>query len=287
MPHADAYSRNGIRHESLPLHLQLLSKHGYLTSSPLPATKHDEDANSSSLRRTGLCVERFLASLSRCSRASVMSESAKHFSLAVINRTNVLKDLLATPTPQSHPRTASFPPRGHPCTLIRLALPSVGRATWIASFVLWQRLMTHGLDSPVARGFIWRHSAASPQEPFACSFHRALLVSTAVCGCDAVLLESACTPVRGTGTATLRVPPTLCRALFPRASGRRLHVVHLDRAPWPCSTVEFALLAGPFLSRLLRVARARLRLVTPAAVAASLTRCLVVSGHHSTISAFC
>ena len=41
------------------------------------------------------------------------------------------------------------------------------------------------------------------------------------------------------------------------------------------------------LSRLLRVARARLRLVTPAAVAASLTRCLVVSGHHSTISAFC
>ena len=252
MPHADAYSRNGIRHESLPLYLQLLSKHGYLTSSPLPATKHDEDAT-----------------------------------LAVINRTNVLKDLLATPTPQSHPRTASFPPRGHPCTLIRLALPSVGRATWIASFVLWQRLMTHGLDSPVARGSIWRHSAASPQEPFACSFHRALLVSTAVCGWDAVLLESACTPVRGTGTATLRVPPTLCRALFPRASGRRLHVVHLDRAPWPCSTVEFALLARPFLSRLLRVARARLRLVTPAAVAASLTRCLVVSGHHSTISAFC
>ena len=91
MPHADAYSRNGIRHESLPLYLQLLSKHGYLTSSPLPATKHDEDAT-----------------------------------LAVINRTNVLKDLLATPTPQSHPRTASFPPRGHPCTLIRLALPSVG-----------------------------------------------------------------------------------------------------------------------------------------------------------------
>ena len=75
----------------------------------------------------------------------------------------------------------------------------------------------------------------------------------------------ACTPVRGTGAATLRVPPTLCRALFPRASGRRLHGVHLDRAPWP----------RPFPSRLLRVARARLRQVTPAAVAASLTRCLV------------
>ena len=96
----------------------------------------------------------------------------------------------------------------------------------------------------------------------------------------------ACTPVRGTGAATLRVPPTLCRALFPRASGRRLHGVHLDRAPWPCSAVEFAWLARPFPSRLLRVARARLRLVTPAAVAASLTRCLVVSGHHSNISAF-
>ena len=86
--------------------------------------------------------------------------------------------------------------------------------------------------------------------------------------------------VRGTGAATLRLLPTLCRALFPRAS------VHLDRAPWPCSAVEFAWLARPFPSRLLRVARARLRLVTPAVVAASLTRWLVVGGHHSTISAF-
>ena len=40
----------------------------------------------------------------------------------------------------------------------------------------------------------------------------------------------ACTPMRGTGAATLRVPPSLCRALLPRASGRRLHNVHLDRA---------------------------------------------------------
>ena len=59
--------------------------------SPLPPTEHDEDANSSHLGRTGLCVERFLASLFRCSRASAKSESAKHFSLAVINRTNVLE----------------------------------------------------------------------------------------------------------------------------------------------------------------------------------------------------
>ena len=41
--------------------------------------------------QAGLCVERFLASLFRCSRASAKSESAKHFSLAVTNRTNVLK----------------------------------------------------------------------------------------------------------------------------------------------------------------------------------------------------
>ena len=88
-----------------------------------------------------------------------------------------------------------------------------------------------------------------------------------------------CTPVRGTGAATLGAPPALWRALFPRASDRRLHGVHLDRAPWPCS-------ARPVPSRLLRVARARLRLVTPAAVAALLTKCLVVSGHHSNISAF-
>ena len=97
----------------------------------------------------------------------------------------------------------------------------------------------------------------------------------------------ACTPVRGNGAATLRVPPTLCRASFPRASGRRLHGVHLDRArvAFLCRRVRLVSLAVP--SRLLRVARARLRLVTPAAVAASLTRCLVVSGHHSTITAFC
>ena len=67
------------------------SSHRTFTSqgSPLPATKHD--ANSSSLGRTGLCVERFLASLFRCSRASAVSERAKHLSLPVINRTNVLK----------------------------------------------------------------------------------------------------------------------------------------------------------------------------------------------------
>ena len=59
--------------------------------SPLPATKHDEDPNSSFLGCTSLCVERFLASLFTCSRASTKSESAKHFSLAVINRTFVLK----------------------------------------------------------------------------------------------------------------------------------------------------------------------------------------------------
>ena len=61
------------------------------TCSELPATKHDENANSSSLGRTGFCVERFLASLFRCSRAYAKSESAIHLSLAVINRTNVLK----------------------------------------------------------------------------------------------------------------------------------------------------------------------------------------------------
>ena len=54
-------------------------------------TKHDEDANSPSLGRSALCLERFLASLFRCSSASAESESAKHFSLVVINRTNVLK----------------------------------------------------------------------------------------------------------------------------------------------------------------------------------------------------
>ena len=41
--------------------------------------------------RTGLCVERFLASLFRCSLASAKSEGAIQFSLAVINRTNVPK----------------------------------------------------------------------------------------------------------------------------------------------------------------------------------------------------
>ena len=46
---------------------------------------------SSSLGRTTLCGERFLSSLFRCSSASAKSKSAKHFSLAVINRTNVLK----------------------------------------------------------------------------------------------------------------------------------------------------------------------------------------------------
>ena len=66
-------------------------KHVHLTGSPLPATWHGEDANTSSLGRTGLCVEHFLTSLFRCSRASTKSGSAKHFSLAVINRTNVLK----------------------------------------------------------------------------------------------------------------------------------------------------------------------------------------------------
>ena len=60
-----------LRHEHT-----LLTKHVHLTCSPLPATKHDEDANSFSLGRTGLCVERFLASLFRCSSASVKSESA-------------------------------------------------------------------------------------------------------------------------------------------------------------------------------------------------------------------
>ena len=58
--------------------------------------------------------------------------------------------------------------------------------------------------------------------------------------------------MRGTGAATLREPPTLCRALFPRASGRRVHGVHLDRAPWPSSAVEFASSATPFSSRLCR-----------------------------------
>ena len=59
--------------------------------SPLPATEHDEDANSSALGRKVLCVERFIASLFRCCSASAKSQSAKHFSLAVISRTSVLK----------------------------------------------------------------------------------------------------------------------------------------------------------------------------------------------------
>ena len=77
----------------------------------------------------------------------------------------------------------------------------------------------------------------------------------------------ACTPVRA-------LAPQLCGyhlrcvgPCFQGLPGRRLHGVHLDRAPWPCSALEFAWLAGPFSSRLLCVARVRLRLVTPAAVA--------------------
>ena len=124
-----------------------------------------------------------------------------------------------------------------------------GRATWIASCVPRQRLTTHtfscGMSSLARllgavfaregthRGSVWRHSAASRQDLFACSFHRALLVSTAVCGWDVVLLES--------------VPALPCAALAPqpcgyherclgpcflRLSGRRLHGVHVDRAPW-------------------------------------------------------
>ena len=128
--------------------------------------------------------------------------------------------LLIIVSPQSHHRTASFPPRNHPCT--RTVCVLFSQSSSRLHSCVW-----------VGRGSLG---------------------------------VRACTPVRGTGAATLRVPPTLCRALFPRASGRRLHVVHLDRAPWPCSAVEFALLARPFSSRLLHVARARLRLVTPAAV---------------------
>ena len=107
-------------------------------------------------------------------------------------------------------------------------------------------------------------------------------VSTALCGWDVVLLESV--PALPCAAATLRVPPTLCTALFPRAF--RPTSARCSLAPWPCSAVEFAWLARPIPSRLLRVARARRRLVTLATVAASLTKCLVVSGHHSTISAF-
>ena len=42
-------------------------------------------------------------------------------------------------------------------------------------------------------------------------------------------------------------------ALFPRTSGRRLHVVHLDRVPWPFSAVEVTWFARPISCRLFRV----------------------------------
>ena len=99
------------------------------------------------------------------------------------------------------------------------------------------------------RGSVWRHSAASPQELFACPFHRALLVSTAVCGWDVVLFES--------------VPALPCAALAPQLcgyhlrcvgpcfqglSGRRLHGVHLDRAPWPYSCRSIVKSSSPSVS---------------------------------------
>ena len=70
-------------------------------------------------------------------------------------------------------------------------------------------------------------------------------------------------------------------ALFRRAFRPPSARCHWRRAPWPCSAAEDAWLYGPISSRLFRVAR--LQLVSPA-VAASLTSCLVVSGHHSTNS---
>ena len=180
----------------------------------------------------------------------------------------------------------------------------MGRATWIASCVLLttsddtRALLWHELSCLLAWSCVRprRHSSQLHLASLSCITTRTVCVlssqsSSRLHSCVWVGRGSfgvrACTPVRGSGAATLLVQPTLCKAFFPRASGRRLHCVHLDRAPWLCSAVEFAWLARPFPSRLLRLARARQRLVTPAAVAASLTRCLVVGGHHSTISAFC
>ena len=67
--------------------------------------------------------------------------------------------------------------------------------------------------------------------------------------------------MRSTGAATLRAPPTLCGALFPRTSRPTSARCHCGRAPWPCSAVEATWLIRPIPSRLLRIAR--LRLLTP------------------------
>ena len=61
-----------------------------------------------------------------------------------------------------------------------------------------------------------------------------------------------------------------CEALFRKASRPTSARCRLDRASWPCSAVEVAWFARPISSRLLRIAR--LRLLTPAAVAASADR---------------
>ena len=119
-----------------------------------------------------------------------------------------------------------------------------------------------------------------------CSFHRALPLSTCCVRMGRYCFGvHACTPVRSTGAATLRAPPTLCGALFPRASRPTSARCHCGRAPWPCSAVEATWLIRPITSRLLRVAR--LRLLTPdcCSCCVLLTKCLAVSGHHSTSSA--
>ena len=132
-------------------------------------------------------------------------------------------------------------------------------------------------------------SSDPPQSPLSfcsCFSHRAFLVFHTLCvGTRALSTElspsphaacgweltswspCACSPVRGTGAATLRYHSRCCEALFRRASRPTSARCRLDRAPWPCSAVEVAWFARPIPSRLLRVAR--LRLLTPAAVAAS------------------
>ena len=131
-------------------------------------------------------------------------------------------------------------------------------------------------------------SSDPPQSPLSfcsCSSHGAFLVIHTLCVSTRALSTElfssphaacgwelthwspcACSPVRGTGAQPCGHHSRCCEALFRRASRPTSARCRLDRAPWPCSVVEVAWFTRPILFRLLRVAR--LRLLTPAAVAA-------------------
>ena len=185
--------------------------------------------------------------------------------------------------PQSHRRAASSSSWSSLCMMIQLALPSVGLASQTTESVGGTCFVSspHSFAQPLSEGCCPRRGLrhVSSGDTWVLLWHELSPGSPQVL----ILLEGACVPLR-LAQAVCLTESSRGQGSFPafRPTSARCH---WRRAPCILA-VEVSWFMTSISSRLFRVACARLRLLTPAAVAAVADH-LVVRGYHSTNSALC